>query len=554
MIYKKRLLNSYYYINLFTIKMKIIFVTWGSISWLWKWITASSIWRILKSSWLSIWMVKMDPYLQVDAWTMSPYEHGEVFVTEDWAETDLDLWNYERFTDENYWKDNNITTWKVYLNVINKERQWKYLWKTVQIIPHITNEIKSNILITAKRFDVTIVEVGWTVWDIESQPFLEAIRQMKKDIWKENILYLHVAPLLYLDFSWEIKTKLIQHSIIKLREYWILPDILVCRTNSEIDKKIKSKISMLCDIEYKNIIEAKNAKTIYEVPNALKKQNIDKIIMDLLKIEWKTANLIKWNKLVKKIIEPEKEITIWVIWKYVEFEDTYKSINEAFIHAWAANNTKVKLNWINSEKLETKDYKKILKKLRKEKKLSWILIPWGFWNRWSEWKINAVNFARTNNIPFLGICLWLQIAIIEFARNICWLKKANSIEFWDDIKDPVIDFMEEQKNISNKWWTMRLWSYEAILKKWSLAHQLYKSTDITERHRHRYEVNPNYHNILKENWMIFSWMSPDRKLVEFIELENHPYFIATQAHPEFKSRLDKPHPLFVWLVKESIKN
>ena len=298
---------------------KIIFVTGGSISGLGKWVTASSIWKLLKSAWLKIWMVKMDPYLHVDAWTMSPYEHGEVFVTEDWTESDLDLWNYERFTDVSLWKDNNITTWKVYLNVINKERKWEYLWKTVQIIPHITNEIKENILKISKDCDITLVEVWWTVWDIESQPFLEAIRQMKKDIWKDNILYVHVAPLLYLDFSWEVKTKLIQHSIIKLREYWIMPDILVCRTNSKVDKKIKHKISMLCDVSEKNIIEARNAQSIYCVPNMLKEQNIDNIILEHFGIEWKDGDLSNWNKLVDKIVNPEKEITIWVIWKYVSF-------------------------------------------------------------------------------------------------------------------------------------------------------------------------------------------------------------------------------------------
>ncbi len=534
--------------------MKIIFVTWGSISWLGKGITASSIWKILKSSGLTIWMVKMDPYLQVDAWTMSPYEHWEVFVTEDWSETDLDLGNYERFTDENLWKDNNITTWKVYLNVINKERQWKYLWKTVQIIPHITNEIKENILKTAKRYDITIVEVWWTVWDIESQPFLESIRQMKKDIGNKNIIYIHVAPLLYLDFSGEIKTKLIQHSIIRLREYWIQPHILVCRTNLKIDKKIKDKISMLCDIKLENIIEARNAKSIYEVPSNLKKQNIDEIILKSLNIKNKKADLRNWNKLVKRILTPKKEITIWIIWKYVEFEDTYKSINEAFIHAWVFNNTKVNLNWINSEELEWNNYKQILNNYKKQNKLSWILIPWWFWNRWIEWKIKAVEYARENKIPFLWICLWLQVAVIEYARNICNIKNANSKEFDKKTTDAIIDFMEEQKSITNKWWTMRLGSYKALLSNWSLAKKLYKKDIITERHRHRYEVNPKYHEILEKNWLILSWFSPDRKLVEFIEIKDHPYFIATQAHPEFKSRLENPHPLFVWLVKESIKN
>ncbi len=533
--------------------MKIIFVTWGSISWLWKWITASSIWKILKSAWLSIAMIKMDQYLQVDAWTMSPYEHWEVYVTNDWTETDLDLWNYERFTNENLWSDNYITTWKIYSSVINKERQWKYLWKTVQVIPHVTNEIKESILKVAKEKDITIVEVWWTVWDIEWQHFLESIRQLKNELWKNNVMYLHVIPLLYLNFSWEVKTKLIQHSVMKLREYWIFPDMLICRTEVNITQDIKEKLFMFCEVPMQNIIEAKDASSIYKVPEMFKKQNVDKIILEHFKIKWKTSNLRKWNALVSKILEPKNKITIWIIWKYIEFEDTYKSINEAFIHAWVANNTKVKLNWINSEKLEKHDFKEILKKHYNNGELFWILIPWGFGNRWIEWKINAVNYARKNKIPFLWICLWLQVAVIDFTRDICKLKNVNSTEFDKESSNPVIDFLEEQKNISKKGWTMRLGSYKAKLKKWSLTYKLYKKDNITERHRHRYEVNPNYHNILEKKWLIFSWMSLDRKLVEFIELKNHPYFIATQAHPEFKSRLEKPHPLFVWLVKESLK-
>ncbi len=531
---------------------KIIFVTGGSISGLGKWVTASSIWKLLKSAWLSVGMVKMDPYLQVDAWTMSPYEHGEVFVTEDGSETDLDLWNYERFTWENLWADSNITTWKVYLNVINKERKWEYLWKTVQIIPHITNEIKDNILKTSGNCDVTIVEVWWTVWDIESQPFLEAIRQMKEDIWKNNVLYVHVAPLLYLDFSWEVKTKLIQHSIIKLREYWIIADILVCRTNSEVSNDIKDKISMLCGIYKENIIEAKNANSIYEVPRKLKEQDLDKIILEHFDIKWKKSDLSNWNNLVEKIISPKREITIWVIWKYVEFEDTYKSINEAFIHAWVANDVKVRLNWINSEKLEWEDSQKILKWLYDEGKLSGMLIPGGFWGRGVEWKINAVKFARENGVPFLWICLWLQVAVIEFARNVCGMKWADSTEFNKETVFPIVDFMEWQDDDIDKWWTMRLGRYDAVLEKWSLANELYGEVNISERHRHRYEVNPKYHDVLRENGLVLSGMSPDGKLVEFVELENHPYFIATQAHPEFKSRLESPHPLFVGLVKSSL--
>ena len=561
--------------------MKLIFITGWTISGLWKGITSASIARLLVSANKKINMIKMDPYLQVDAWTMSPYEHWEVFVTDDWWETDLDLGNYERFTNLSLTKDNNITTWKIYLNVISKEREWKYLWKTVQIIPHITDEIKNSILKIAKNSEITLVEVWWTVWDIESQPFLEAIRQLKLELGKQNIIYVHVAPLLYLPFSWETKTKPIQHSVKQLMSFGIIPDILVARTEKSMTSEIRKKISLLCDIVEENIIEAKNAKTIYEVPELFAKQNLDKIILNHFWYKKEKSNLISWNKLVKKIISPKNKINIAIIWKYTQFLDTYKSIWEALIHAWVANDTKVITNWISSENLSLKD----LEEFQKQGKIDAILIPWGFWERWIEWKILAVNFARTKKIPFLWICLGLQVSVIEFARNVCGLKNANSREFDENAKYKVIDFMEEQKNITKKWATMRLWAYKAKLKKWSLAEKLYKphpnpllrsnfensraSTPvsvilqgegtyeeliISERHRHRYEVNPEFYDILEKNWLIISWTSLDSKLVEFIELKNHPYFIATQAHPEFKSRLKKAHPLFDWLIKAGLKN
>ena len=529
--------------------MKIIFVTWWAISGLWKWITSSSIWKIMKSAWINVWMIKMDPYLQVDAWTMSPYEHWEVFVTDDWWETDLDLWNYERFTDENLTKNSNITTWKVYLNVINRERKWDYLWQTVQIIPHITNEIKEEILYTAKKYELTIVEVWGTVWDIESQPFLESIRQLKNDLWPNNVFFVHVAPLLYLNYSWETKTKLIQHSVIKLREYWIIPNLIVARSEIKIDKSVKDKISLMCWVPKENVIDAINVKSIYQVPEKFKSQQIDKILFKHFWLKDKKANLIKWNKRVDKIINYIDIVNIAVIWKYVEFEDTYKSINEALIHSWVENNVKINAIWLSSEDKEK--LKQNLKELKEKKEIHWILIPWWFWKRWIEWKIYASKYARKNKIPYLGICLWMQVAVIDFARNECKLEDANSIEFDINCKNPVIDFMENQKKITKKWWTMRLWAYDTILKKWTLTYSLYNKKEISERHRHRYEVNINYHDILKDNWLVISWTSPDKKLVEFIELKDHPYFVATQAHPEFKSRLEKPHPLFVGLIKAS---
>ena len=548
--------------------MKIIFVTGWAISGLGKWVTSSSIWRLIKSAGKTVWMVKMDPYLQIDAGTMSPYEHGEVFVTEDWWECDLDIWNYERFTDENLSKDNNITTWKVYQMVINRERAGWYLWKTVQIVPHITNEIKDQILQTAKNYDFTIVEVGGTVGDIESAPFLEAIRQMRKDLWKSNVFYMIVAPLLHLNYSWEVKTKLVQSSVSELRKCWIVPDAIICRTEVELEEEIKSKLSRTCDVCEEAIIEAKNVSTIYQVPEYFDKQNLLKLIWNKLEVSEFKADLWDWNKKVKKITNSKKEVNIWIVGKYTQFEDTYKSISESFIHAGVANNCKVNLVFIEADKIE-----KLSQVEKKLKWVDWVLVPGGFGDRWVEWKILTVQYLRENNVPFLWICLWLQVAVIESARNKCGLDDANSAEFDKNSSNLVIDFMEEQRDITEKWWTMRLWSYEAKLKKWSLAEKLYKTFNnpsafqaasfntkgsnenliITERHRHRFEVNPKYHDVLEKNWLTISGKAPDRDLTEFIEIENHPFFIATQAHPEFKSRLEKPHPLFVGLVEASLK-
>lgn len=529
--------------------MKIIFVTGWVISGLGKGITAASIGRLLKSAGKSVSMIKMDPYLQVDAGTMSPYEHWEVFVTDDGWETDLDIWNYERFTWESFIKSNNITTGQVYQKVISNERDWKYLWKTVQIIPHITDEIKSRIINSSKWYDVTIVEVGWTVWDIESLPFLEAIRQFRWDIWKENVLYVHVAPLIHLSFSWEIKTKPIQHSVSKLRSYWIHPNILVCRTDLPMEEKVKEKISLLCDLDLENIIEAKNASSIYQVPELFRNQNLDKIIISSLNLGKKRANLASWNKKVDKIINPKKTKKIAIVGKYSEFKDTYMSISESIVHAWAKNNIKIEIEWISSEDLENKYYTEKLESLFEKQKISWVIVPGGFGERWVEWKINAITYLRENKIPFLWICLGLQLAVIEFARNVCDIKDANSSEFSKSSKNMIVDIMENQKNIKQKWWTMRLWAYDAKILKDSKVYDLYKNEIVSERHRHRYEVNPAYHDKLRFTWLIISATSPDWKLVEFIELKNHPFFIATQAHPEFKSNLEKSHPLFDWFVR-----
>ena len=543
--------------------MKLIFVTGGAISGLGKWVTSSSIGRLIKSTGKSVGMVKMDPYLQLDAGTMSPYEHGEVFVTEDGGECDLDIGNYERFTDENLWKVNNITTWKVYQNVISKERAWEFLWKTVQLFPHIPNEIQEQILATAKNYDVTIIEVGGTIGDLENAPFLEAIRGFKRDLWEKSVFTCVVAPLLHLNYSWEVKTKLIQHSVSALRKTWVIPDAIICRTEMEMKDDIREKLARTCDIDDRAIIEAKNVETIYQVPEYFAKQGFLEYIWEKLELWNLSSDLKNWNSLVAKITDCKQEVIIWVVGKYIQFEDTYKSITEAFIHGWVANDTKVKLEWIDSEKIEEEN-KNISSlnsySLDKEQeahkltKVSGILVPGGFWERWVEGKILAVEYVRKNNIPFLGICLWLQVAVIESARNMCDLKDANSLEFDEKWSNLVIDLMEEQKSISAKWGTMRLGSYDAKLNSWSLAEKLYWSCKITERHRHRYEVNPKYHDILEQNGLVISGKSPTRDLAEFIEIKNHPFFIATQAHPEFKSRLEKPHPLFVGLVKASLEN
>lgn len=533
--------------------MKIIFVTWWVVSWLGKWITASSIWRLMKSAWYSVSMIKMDPYLQVDAWTMSPYEHGEVFVTEDWAETDLDMWHYERFVNINLSWDCSITSGKIYWTVINKERKWDYLGKTVQVIPHITDEIKHRIKKIAKQSDITIVEVWWTIWDIEAPHFIEAIRQLKKDVWENNVLYVHVAPILYLKASWETKTKPIQHSVKELREAGIQADILICRSEVKVTKAIKDKISILCDVDINSVIEAQNAKSIYEVPIMFKKQWLDKIIQEKLYMKYEESSLKNWTEHVTRLMNPKWTIWIWIVWKYAEFKDAYLSLIEACTHAGTKHNTKIDIEWLQSDDFDNEDDTySYLNNLRKEWKLDCMIVPWWFGIRWVEGKINSIKYARENKIPFLGICMWLQLAVIEYSRNVCNMKWAHSTEFEENCKYPVIDYIPEQRTITDKWWTMRLWACPAILKKWSLAYKLYWSEKISERHRHRYEVNPDYHKILEYNWLTISWMSPNKRLVEFIEIKDHPFFIWTQAHPEFKSRINHVHPLFDWLIQSAI--
>jgi len=551
--------------------MKLIFVTWWVISWLGKGITAASIGRLIKSAWYSITMAKMDPYINIDAGTMSPYEHGETYVTKDWFETDLDLWHYERYINEELTKESSITTAQLYLSVIQKERRGEYLWKNVQVIPHITNEIKERIYKLAEKTDITIIEIGWTVWDIEWPHYIEAMRQLRQELGKENVLFVHVAPILQVTTSWEMKTKAIQHSIIKLRELGIYANILMCRTTKPLTQEIRWKLALFCDIKPERIIENLD-QNIYEVPSSFKKQNLDKIIINrFFPDAKKESNLDKRNSHVHNLLNPEKEITIWIAGKYTYLEDCYISVLESLKHAWAHFKTKINIERIDTENLEKPNREQICKNILQEKNIKWIIIPWAFWSRGVEWMINIAEYTRKNKIPFLWICMGLQVATIAFARNVCWFLDANSTEINDKTSHPVVAIMEDQKNINDKWWTMRLGSYPAIITKNTKIYNLYNQhnqlhneelskywlpeTDYwlsLERHRHRFEVNPRYHNSLEENWLILSWKSPDGKLVEYIEIPNHPCYIATQAHPEMKSRLNRPHPLFLGLIEASI--
>lgn len=529
--------------------MKIIFVTWGIISGLGKGVTASSIGRLLKSSGYTINMMKIDPYLQVDAGTMSPYEHGEVFVTEDGAETDLDVGNYERFVDIELNKESNPTTGKIYLTVIENERRGDYLGKTVQVIPHITDEIKRRIKGQAEKADICIVEIGGLVGDAESPVFIEAIRQIRKDIGKDNVCYVHVVPLLYLDVSGEFKTKAIQLSTRQLREAGIQPDILVTRCPKPMPQELKPKISMFTDVDEANIIEAIDARTIYEVPLLFQAQWLKEIIENTLHLEHKKTDLTDWKAFVENIVSPQKEVHIAIVGKYTELEDAYMSVREALVHAGAKYATKVRRHWVNAEDIENDPT--FLQRLQEKGELDGMIIPGGFGSRGIEGKISAITFAREKNIPFLGICLGLQLAVVEFARNVCGIADATSTEF-EKPGTACIDYLPDQNEKIDKGGTLRLGRQEATVLEGSLIHKLYGSTTISDRHRHRYEVCPDKQEILRKNGMVLSGTSHAWRLVEYIENPQCKYFVATQAHPEFKSRPGKPHPLFDGLVAACI--
>ena len=539
--------------------MKLIFVTWGVISGLWKWITAASIGRILKSAGYKVTMAKMDPYLQIDAGTISPYEHGETFVTTDGFETDLDLWHYERFIDEELTRYSSMTTWQIYYSVMQRERRWDYLWKTVQVIPHIIDEIKDRVHKLCQGSDIAVIEIWWTVGDIEWPHFIESMRQLRHDLWKENVLFVHVAPIITISTSWEMKTKAIQHSIIKLRELGIHANVLVCRTPVPLEDGLKKKLSLFCDLDEDRIIEAID-QNIYQVPLSFQKQWLDKYIIQRMFWEEKKSDMSSWGTIVNKLLNPQREITVAIVWKYTQLDDSYISVLESLKHAWVFYDTKIKLERVNSEDYESDSRNDKFRNLVNQKNISAVVVPGWFGDRGIEWMINIANFCREKNLPYLWLCLGLQIATIAFARNVCNIVDANSSEFKADWKNNVIDIMSSQKDVENKWWTMRLWSYDTILKTDTKVRNLYKEFDqidlsknlIIERHRHRFEVNPKYHQILQQNWLIVSWTSPDNRLIEFIELADHKYYIATQAHPEFKSRINKPHPLFLWLIKSIV--
>lgn len=528
---------------------KYIFVTGGVVSSLGKGITAASLGQLLKARGLKVEMQKFDPYINKDPGTMSPYQHGEVYVTDDGAEADLDLGHYERFVDINLSKNSNITTGKVYWSVITKERKGEYLGATVQVIPHITNEIKGRAYRVAKETnaDVVITEIGGTVGDIESLPFLEAIRQIKYDVGSENVMYLHVTLVPYLGKAGELKTKPTQHSVKDLREIGIQPDLIICRTEHEISDEMKDKIALFCNLEAGNVIENRDADTLYEVPLVLEEQGLAAKVCKRLGLECKEPNLVEWKRIVEIEKTAEKRVKIALVGKYVELRDAYLSVAEALKHAGIANEAIVDIDWVHSADVTKENAKEVLGDA------DGILVPGGFGSRGIEGKINAIQYARENNVPFLGICLGMQLVVIEFARNVLGLKDAHSSELMPETTNPVIDLMLEQHDVEDMGGTMRLGVYPCKVKEDSKALEAYGEALIYERHRHRYEFNNHYRDQVEAAGLSISGVSPDEKLVEIVELKDHPWFVAGQFHPEFKSRPTRSHPLFREFVKASLK-
>jgi len=524
---------------------KYIFITGGVASSLGKGLSAAAIGALLESRGLRLTNLKLDPYLNVDPGTMNPMQHGEVFVTDDGAETDLDLGHYERFTSTRMTQANNFTSGKVYDSVIQKERRGEYLGGTVQVIPHVTNEIKDGIKAAAEGFDVVLAEVGGTVGDIESLPFLEAIRQMRWDLGREDTCYIHVSLVPYIKAAGELKTKPTQHSVAALRRIGIQPDILICRSEHELDDSLKRKIALFCNVPKNCVIQALDADSIYEVPLMLHSEGIDDRLCEHLNIWSREPHLEQWLDIVRRVKNPQGRVTVAIVGKYVELLESYKSLNEALAHGGIANDVRVDLTFVDAEDLEDKGVDQL-------NVADAVLVPGGFGQRGTEGKFAAVRFARENKVPFFGICLGLQSAVIEFARNVCGLENSNSTEFDKKSKHPVIDLMESQRDVTDMGATMRLGAYPCRLVKGSKAAEIYKTRDISERHRHRFEVNNEYRDQLSESGLLLSGLSPDGELVEMVELDpkvhEHPWFIGCQFHPEFKSRPTAPHPLFASFI------
>jgi CTP synthase len=528
---------------------KYIFVTGGVTSSLGKGIICASLGRLLTARGLKVTIQKLDPYINVDPGTMNPYEHGEVYVTDDGAETDLDLGHYERFIDLPTSQQNNVTTGRIYYDVIMKERKGAYLGKTIQVVPHITDEIKSRVraLGDSGKYDVVIVEIGGTVGDIEGLPYLEAMRQMRYDVGKKNTLSIHLTLVPYLKAAGEVKTKPTQHSVKTLLEIGLQPDILVCRAEVPLEHSIRSKIAQFCNVEIEDVIASIDAASIYQVPLMMLEEGLDKRVIEKLELNAGEIDLEHWSSFVEAVMNPDHEISIALVGKYVEHHDAYMSIVEAFIHAGAVNGCKVNIKWIQSDGLDDSNIESHLADVHG------VLVAPGFGGRGIEGKLAAVRFARENKIPFFGICLGMQCSVIEFARNICGMKGANSTEFDAGSPFPVIDIMPEQKNIKNMGGTMRLGIYACKLEKNSKAMQAYGEEMISERHRHRYEMNNTLLPQLQANGMKVSGNNPDRGLVEIVEIEDHPWFVGVQFHPELKSTVTKPHPLFVGFVKAALQ-
>ncbi|MEM1348966.1 MAG: CTP synthase [Myxococcota bacterium] len=519
---------------------KYVFVTGGVISSLGKGLTAAAVGALMENRGLKVTFLKLDPYINVDPGTMSPFQHGEVFVTDDGAETDLDLGHYERFTNCAMKRANNFTAGQVYDAVISKERRGEYLGQTIQVIPHITDEIKRRILAVTEEadVDVAIIEIGGTVGDIESQPFLEAIRQLRLELGEGNSVFIHVTLVPYIPFANEIKTKPTQHSVKALREIGIQPDFLICRADRDLDDDIRQKIALFCNVAVDRVITAKDAASIYEVPVALAEQGLDAGLAEALNIWSRAGDLENWRTIVRNIHTPSHEVTIGIVGKYVDLTESYKSLNEALLHGGIANAARVHLEFIDAEDLTPKDLEQTFASC------DGILVPGGFGERGTEGKILAVGYAREQGVPFFGICLGMQMMVVEYARNVLGLAKANSTEFDPNTKHPVIDYMPDQRDITDKGATMRLGAYPCSLEEGSRVAEIYGASEISERHRHRFEVNNDYRERLTEAGLSIPGRSPDGRLVELVELTEHPWFIGCQFHPEFKSRPTQPHPLF----------